>query len=487
MRCSVLADALAAGGWDCAFATNAATKNFFRNRSLGDHEIVTLSDDPAGEVQSLQQHWPDGCDLLVVDHYGRDADYEDGCRPWARNILTIDDLADRPHASDILLNQNLGFEPEDYATLTSESCRTLVGPDYALLRPQFAAARPAALARRRERNKVERILVSLGATDPGNATSRVVEALHDSGIEVAVDVVLGAGTPHLREVQRILAEKLPGANLHLEVTDMAELMAAADLAIGAAGSSSWERCCLGLPTLMLITAENQRCVAQELVRLGAAVLVGKGDETDPENLATALRALAADPGRRQEMAETAADLCDGRGVERVLPLLVGPLRAKDGAQVHLRCAEKADEATVLAWQQHPVTRRYSRNPQPPTPDEHHNWFGTRLEDPRCRMTIIQHGERPAGVLRLDTRDGHGPEPVFEISILIDPELQGRGIGLAALRLARNLVPGAKLLAEVLPENIASRRVFEAAGYQACSDGLYCHAPLSQSAVAVAAR
>lgn len=485
MRCSVLADALIAVGWGCAFAVNRETRKFLQNKDRGDSEILILDDDPAGEVKSMKERWPEGCDLLVVDHYGRDAKYENSCRPWARAILTVDDLADRPHVGDILLNQNFGFTAADYAKLTPSSCRLLVGSDCALLRPQFAAARPAALARRDTRHTIKRILISLGATDPDNHTCSVIDAFIDSGIEATVDVVLGAWAPHLGDVQEKLSATLPTATLHTEVSDMAELVAVSDLAIGSAGSSSWERCCLGLPTLMLMTADNQRGVARELSRLGAAVLVVLGDKNHPDNLSLALQSLAADSGRLQEMSDIAAGLCDGRGVERVLPLLVGPLLAKDGDEVLLRCAEKDDEATVLAWQQHPVTRRYSRNPQPPTTGEHHDWFGARLDDPRYLMTIIQYDDRPAGILRLDNRDNHGEGPVFEISILIDPELQGRGIGLAALQLARNLVPGATFLAEILPDNTASRRVFEAAGYKQCGDGLYSHSPINQAAISIA--
>src|SRR5207249_4065990 len=184
-------------------------------------------------------------DVIVVDHYGAGADQETSLRELARSIVVIDDLADRRHACDLLIDPGYGRRREDYADLIGKTCPTLLGPAYALVRPAFAAARPRAQMRRAKREPVRRALVSLGLTDVGGVTQRVVEALAPHLGDVRLDVVLGAGAPSL-DALAALAGKDRRVRLHLDTDEMASLTAAADVAVGAGGSSIWERACVGL-------------------------------------------------------------------------------------------------------------------------------------------------------------------------------------------------------------------------------------------------
>ncbi len=203
--------------------------------------------------QELPRRLAGGADLLVVDHYGRDAVFERACRAWARRILVLDDATGRDHDCDLLLDA-AASDPAPYRDRVPAHAQLLLGPAYATLRPAFLARRGEALARRDGR-PVRNILVSLGATDPANATCRVLDALEPVLGEAAVTVVLSSRAPHLAEVQR----RARGAiTLMTDVADMAELMTKADLAIGAAGSSAYERAVLGLPTVMVTLADNQR-------------------------------------------------------------------------------------------------------------------------------------------------------------------------------------------------------------------------------------
>jgi RimJ/RimL family protein N-acetyltransferase len=330
------------------------------------------------------------------------------------------------------------------------------------------------LARRAQGGPVRRILVSLGATDPANATSVALAALSMARVDAEIDVVLGRSAPHRAMVERGLPEN---ARLSLDVADMAERIAAADMAIGACGVSALERCCLGLPTVTIVVADNQREVAAGLARAGAALVLRDGLPSvrfreagvpAPDIVADAVRRLA-DEGARGAMAAAAARLCDGRGSQRLRAALAGAVEV-EGAKVSLGIAEEEDRARLLSWQREPGARRYARNPSPPSDADHDRWFEHVLADPERTLCIVRADGSPCGMLRLDRLPGE--MPAFEVSVLIAEPHRGRGLGRAALALARRLAPGARLDAEVHPENTASREAFAAAGYVRVADNLF---------------
>lgn len=473
MRCLALADALSAAGWACAFACAAETTVVVPALSEGRYQIASLDADSGDEAATLSHHWPQGCDLLIVDHYERDAKFETACRPWAQRIMVIDDLANRRHDCDLLLDQTPGRREDDYRPLVPTECDLLLGSRFALLRPQFAAARAQALERQRESQNMQRVLVSLGASDPRNITRIVLEGIAQTGIDIAVDVVTGAASPHgegLRDTANSMAQTV---EFHAQVTDMASLMMRADLVIGAAGTSSWERCCLGLPSLVVIVADNQNLTAEELASAGAARLLGRSDALTPAAVARAVSDLAKDSSDLRGMGERAAQLCDGRGTLRTLCALLPTPRARDGNVVSLRLASAADTDVMFRWQSDDQTRRYARTPQPPTRDEHKAWVQASLGDPNRVLCLVLHGQAPAGVLRLDRME---VSESYEVSILVDPDKYGLGIATAALSLGRALLPGARLVAEVLPENAASHNLFKRAGYRPVDTSHYVSEP-----------
>ena len=462
MRCLTLADALAETGWTCAFASRAPTADMLPALAEPPHHHLELDDE--AEADALAARWPGGCDLLVVDHYRRDSAFETACRPWARRIMAIDDMPDRRHDCDILLDQNLGRRANDYDGLVPDPCRRLAGARYALLRPQFAAARRSAIRRREVGGPPRRILVSLGATDPDNVTATVLRSLGEADLPAEIDVVLGRAAPHLETI-RALALGLPGrVTVHAGVDDMAILMKEADIAVGAAGSSSWERCCLGLPTVLLVIADNQRPGAVGLADAGAAVPIELADAAG-----TAVWDLWRSAESRHAMAAAARGVCDGYGTTRVLTELLIPEEARDSATVTLRPATEADSEVMFGWQCDDRIRRFSRDSEPPTWGRHQRWLKRFLEGTDRMLTLIEHAGEPAGILRFDpVTEGSG----FEISILVAPEKHGHGIGRAALALARRLFFHEDLYAEVLPGNEVSHSLFQGAGYRPVREGLY---------------
>ncbi len=303
MRSLTLARALQARGARCAF----------RSHPDGDAVLATFAPD-----MPLAAADAPGFDALVFDHYALGgADHVALAK--GRTTLVIDDLADRPLEADLLLDAGLARAATDYRGLLPPRCELLLGPGYAPLRPDFAARREEALARRAAGGPVRRILVSLGLTDVGGITARIAERLAGAAL---LDVVVGSIAPSLPAL-RALTQVDPLIRLHVDTPDMAALTAQADVAIGAGGSSSWERCVLGLPTLLLVLADNQTPAATALAEAGAVLAL------DVAEVDTAFDALAArllgDEVLRGRLSHAAAGVCDGRGAERVADRLLARL------------------------------------------------------------------------------------------------------------------------------------------------------------------
>jgi UDP-2,4-diacetamido-2,4,6-trideoxy-beta-L-altropyranose hydrolase len=314
-RCMVLGEALAARGWTVVAAL--CDVNFARKLPASAKiEVAVIQEHTAA---ALIEAVPDGCDVLIVDHYGLDAAFESDCRGWARRILVIDELADRRHDCDILVDQTPEREIVAYKDLVPAGCQILAGPNYALLHPNFARLREP---HRPTARYVERGLISLGATDPHDMTSVAIDAFRCSGLALQLDIILGADAPHIARVAKEAENFANGeATVHVEVGDPASIVRHADIAIGAGGVSSLERCCLGVPSLIVSLADNQMGNALGIAKAGAAVFVGKMTDIDKSLLASELRNLAGDDNRRRAMTASARKLCDGLGRDRIAGLL----------------------------------------------------------------------------------------------------------------------------------------------------------------------
>jgi UDP-2,4-diacetamido-2,4,6-trideoxy-beta-L-altropyranose hydrolase len=463
-RCLAIAEALADAGWHVAFAVGRGTVATVPAVAAEKFAVHELTGNAEHEPATLRSQYPDGVDLLVTDHYQRDIHFEEACRTFARQILVLDDATGRRHDCDFLLDAATS-DCSVYAGGVPAQARLLLGPAYALMRRSFVARRGEALARRDGR-PVEQILVSFGATDPWNATPVALDALADLPDSISITVALSSRAPHLDAIR----QKSRGQMQIVLDADMAKLMTEADLAIGAPGASSYERAVLGLPSIAVTLADDQRGAARVLTEAGAAIDAGRFDATLPSRLGRITQRLIDDAAARSRMTEAAAVLVDGRGSRRLLSALVGEDRARDGSGVRLRLAEKNDEEWLLQLQQAPQIRRYARNPAVPDAKEHASWMARTLADANRFLLVVEaEGER-AGSLRLDRLDIKNA--AFEVSIAICPNFHGRGIGSAALSLARRLQPGAVFDAEILPDNVASRTLFLRAGFRKVGETRY---------------
>lgn len=344
MRCLTLADGLRAHGAQCVFLSREHTGHLqalvqargYRTSLLGGVDLSASEPTPGtrGDYSSwlgvgprrdaeetLAQLRLAPVDWLVVDHYALDATWESCLRTVCDQMLVIDDLANRRHDCEVLLDQNLGQTPAHYDGLLPASCERLIGPGFGLLRPEFARLRAASLARR-QLGRYRHILVTMGGVDRDDATSDVLQALHDADLpsDCRITVVMGPSSLWQRRVTELAALMPIRTDVRINVANMAELMHDADLAIGAAGSTSWERCCLGLPTIQLVLADNQRPVAQALHHAGAAHLIERTDLS--LGIRHFLQSAQADPAKLARMSRAAAEQTDGQGMDRVLSRLL---------------------------------------------------------------------------------------------------------------------------------------------------------------------
>ena len=257
----------------------------------------------------------DTVDWLIVDNYEIDHHWERAMRSTCRRLLVIDDLANRWHDCDILLDQTFGRKTDQYRSLVAKECTVLTGTDYALLRPEFVAQRAAALARRMQCDGIHNVLVSMGGSDPANQALEALRALAGTANSerLAVTAVTGAQCANSDASLIALASSFERLDVRHSVSNMAELMAASDLAIGAAGTTSWERCCLGLPALIYVYADNQREVARRLEEVGASRSWRSASELQQQ-----LEEIMNDASLYQSAVAAASGICDGLGVERIV-------------------------------------------------------------------------------------------------------------------------------------------------------------------------
>lgn len=314
MRCLSLATALSWAGARCVFALSPAGEAI-AERFAGPRPEQRQAADFGAVVQAAAELRPLA---VVLDHYGWGAAEEERLRPFATRLMALDDLADRPHDVDLLLDSSHGRGADAYAGKLPAAARLLLGPDYALLRPAFAERRAAAFAPVRPR--VERVFVSFGLSDVEEIAGRGVGLLRRAAPLAHLDVALASDAGSLPGLRR-RAERDPALRVHVDATDIAQLIAPCDLAVGGGGSATWERCCLGAPTLSVVVADNQRVLIGNLDHEGALLSC---DLQAPAFDAAFLEAFARlqDPALRARLRETSRGLCDGAGAARAADALL---------------------------------------------------------------------------------------------------------------------------------------------------------------------
>jgi UDP-2,4-diacetamido-2,4,6-trideoxy-beta-L-altropyranose hydrolase len=471
-RCLAFAGALRADGCRVLFVCREISGHAGARVRAAGHELCLLPPGPSPVVDPdgpplaawLGTQWSDDADStssaifrafgsaadgLVVDHYGLDARWERFMRQAAHRIVVVDDLADRSHDCDILLDQNVvAHMASRYDGCVPPGTRRLLGPAYALLAPEFAAlhvdARPRHAPARRS-------LLFFGGGAAGELARSVADRLVARGSRLELDVILpfGSGTG---------GEAPPHVHLKADLPSLAPLLARADIAAGGSGVSSLERLCLGVPAVVVTMAENQRESAEELARRGLALYLGDASRVSADAIAEALEALALGP--IQAMSEAGLALVDGFGAARA----AADCAAGRSTLVRARVATPADEALLLAWANDPNARAQGFHPARISPESHARWFRERLESDACCIYIVQTGAGlPVGQVRFDRG-----EEAWVVSYSLDAALRGRGMGArvlaAGLSAHARHDPGGSVVGLVRHGNTASIKVFEGLGF-----------------------
>ncbi len=417
MRCLSLASALQARGARVCFVSLDLPAHLESVIRAQGHEVRRLPEAArANELADARAmlYGEHSFSVCVVDNYQLGQDWESEVMAFAP-VLALDDLG-RPHASRWLLDQNYYADPQArYATRCPVQVQRLLGPSYALLRNEFAHARVNARVRD---GAVKHVLVFMGGMDADNLTATALKAI-DLGLSpnVQVTVIAGASHPDLPGLQAWCDDR-GLAELHVQVSDLTPHMLAADIAIGAGGSSTWERCACGLPTVAICLADNQR----ELIREGARAGFLWGIDHVPSigELANVLQALTGAPGLIQHLSQQSLQVTDARGAARVAQLLV-----PEAMQV--RRATLDDARMIYEWRTAPEVMGASRNSASFSFEDHYAWLERVLQDPQRLFLIGLREGRDAGVVRFDIENDRA-----EVSIFLAHGAMGAGLGRAML-------------------------------------------------------
>ncbi|WP_271008558.1 UDP-2,4-diacetamido-2,4,6-trideoxy-beta-L-altropyranose hydrolase [Paucibacter sp. B51] len=400
----------------------------------------------------------DRTDWVIVDHYGIDEQWHRRVAEAGARIAAIDDLADRPLDASVLIDQNEADHPSKYVSVLAASTPILGGPRFAMLSSAYADA-----PRWQASGSVRSIGIFMGGTDAAAMSEVALRACREhAGFEGPIEIATTSGNERLL-VLRDLCEADPRTSLLVDAADLTRFFARHDLQIGAGGGATWERCCVGAPTLLLRCAPNQDAVIPALVRRGVVRTVAPTKDRDTVAVGDALRELMTDAKLRATLSRRSLDTVDGLGARRVaLYLLADTLR--------VRPATPSDGQLLHAWRNHPSTREMSADTREIGMEEHLAWYTRALQDPSRSLLVAMIGAVPVGSIRFDRLTGGE----LEVSLYLDPALHGLRLGTRLLArgeqhmAARRGAP-TEFIATVLDGNLGSRRLFASAGYRHIGD------------------
>jgi UDP-2,4-diacetamido-2,4,6-trideoxy-beta-L-altropyranose hydrolase len=403
---------------------------------------------------------------VVLDGYAFDASYQKSLKDAGLSVLFIDDYGQcDSYSSDIILNQNIYASEEIYPS-TEAHTKLLLGTKYTMLRQEFISTEPI----RKIVDTASKILVTLGGSDPDNVSLTVLEAL--SAIEeLDVQVVIGGVNPNKGTLETYCNDH--GMKMVVNTSDMRSLMEWADIAIAGGGSTGYEMCYMGLPSLTIVLAENQRPVAQGLEDAGATLNLGWHTDLSKETISSTLTGLISDKGRRKVMSNTGRTLLDGKGAKRVLSAMLTSLT--------LRPAMSSDMKILFEWVNDPIVRASAFSQDPIEWEGHETWFDTKLSDDSCYIWIVEDlSGTPVGQIRFDCKEDEA-----EVDLHLAPDQRGKGYGSKLIALGvQKLFDETSIVsisASVKIENSASAKAFEKSGFiQTASDENVLHFTLQKN-------
>ena len=402
----------------------------------------------------------DHFDWMIVDHYALDKTWQTAMQASYQKLMVIDDLGDRAHLCHILLDQNYGSTQQKYEGLVPDHCQVLTGSQFTLLRPEFAQWREYSL-KRRQASILNTLLINLGGVDADNLTSQLLQELErvELAKELTITVVMGSTAPHLEQVRQMAQSSQLKIEVLVGVNNMAELMANADLAIGAAGSTTWERCCLGLPTIQLVIAENQRPIAEALMQIGAVVLL--------EQITHLKIVLSKAEKNLKVFSENSQKLVDGKGALRVSQMLAfGDFNDSGLALIPYQSLTRDQSLEILAMRNHDEIRKWMHQQDPIAENTHFDFVANLDNRADCCFLVLKSQQKTLGTINF-TRINQVDKSA-EFGIFANPFLEekGRGKSLlnAALDYAKASLKLARLDLVVFAENLPALGLYKKFGF-----------------------
>jgi len=426
--------------------------------------------------------------LIIVDHYSLDHQWQTSLKnelikrsnhKHSVKIMAIDDLANRQHNCDILLDQTLGRTTNDYKDRVPSHCQLLLGSDFIMLRDEFVQSRLRAEIGRTNTFEIKNILITLGGTDPDNIAENLLTwliKLKETNCEIQVTLVANQTSNFIKDLKD-LALTNNWIQIISNPTSMAELMLAADISIGSSGATAWERCCLGLPTLSIISADNQNFLSENLSQAGAIINLGHFSTLSYANFEKAIKQILNNTKTYQQMVNKSFACCDGLGVKKVITAVLESL-----SDIIMLDEAKYDDCQALFnWQSNSEIRKFFHNPQPVEWQQHCQWLKSTLRNKGKHLYMIRLNSQIkqtshcVGMLRLDPIKDSPPEAdvKWEISIIIDPKYQGKKLADKALNKLPGMFIKQGVIAKVHSDNFASHKLFLRAGFSQVSATTYC--------------
>jgi UDP-2,4-diacetamido-2,4,6-trideoxy-beta-L-altropyranose hydrolase len=399
-------------------------------------------------------------DWIVVDHYSFDARWHSYVHEHLSvRVAVIDDLADRPLFASVLIDHNLAQSHQrKYSGLLTSHTRLLTGPRFALIDGAFLQAAKYAF-----RDRVQSIGIFMGGVDRANLSSVAIRACREvAAFEGAIEVVTTRFNPNIQELRDLCALK-PATSLRQDLPNLAGFLSRHDLQIGAGGGAVWERAIAGAPSLLLVAADNQRAGVMQLREAGAAATLESVQPPTPRAVGAAVSRLIENASQRQELSVNSRQLVDGLGARRVAACLLR-------TELSVRLAAPEDSAIMHQWRNDSRTRAVSRNTREIDLQTHMGWVKNSLVNSERCLLIGAIGALRVGVIRFD----RSARDEAEVSLYLDPELHGLGLGAHLLRSGEEYIAhlgdyGSRIVAIVRRDNLSSQRLFASAGYRYHSD------------------
>ena len=413
-------------------------------------------------------------DWLIVDHYGIDYRWHKIIAKFTNKIMIIDDLANRKLHCNVLLDQTYGRKFEDYDQLIDKETEMLLGANYALLRPEFSNLRIPAVNKRKKIESISNVLISIGGMDYKNITQKVLDVFLkvEWKKNIEVNIVLNNQAPNRKSIKYFVKNIKSNHkfNLLINPENMADLMFEADLAVGSSGTSTWERCTMGLPTIAICVADNQKFISKILHKDGVHIALTLDEYEEIPCLFSELCRVNNHPDNLKNLSNESLKICQAKG-SILVALKILPYYTNDGGKIDLRKVEISDSKLIYDWQKNPKTREYANDSSIPSWDNHIDWMSQKINSSLSYFWLVLHNGIASGVLRFDPINlGEGDG--YLISIFTDPNKYGLGIGKKAIDIAKYIFLGTTLYAKVLENNKRSISLFSGSDFKFREDLTY---------------